>query len=697
MRYEVLHIPTMLQRVSSRSDIGSKPLVASGNGVASFAWVGDEDVFCLLYDPEQDLALKVGIDLSAPQATLGKELANAAKNATDLRKLKELSRLKDIASVKTVKGMVGTAAKLKSLEGLREIAKDTSKAATGGVKGLTKVGTGAVKLTGKVAVGTVKGTTKVAVGTVKGTTRLAGDTVKGTAKVTVSTMKIGVKGTKKAVGGTTKVVGATANMTKKVGNVASFGLLKRRKQKAKNDAGSGLASAEQDDEDEEGQPNTANTPLDIDEAGANNDDPDQLASEQLERKRPWVELRILNPDETSADAPGTQSSLGQLTLRSGNRNPPTVLFGGPVLCVASKLDEHDEGLAYFYTRRKGQDDTRASVYVSSGPAFPCPDLIAWDDEGRLCAVVVQARVAIYLSEEPEFVMLGTTRLGSSSDVDVQVVSIRFIHGVLYCTTRSSVQCIFLGDLEGGICHLDTFTLASSDVPVIPQKSLVTQYSSLTPPTIPMPLNHPMILGYQNGSLMLSTVTGLQAIPLSHPLLRIGSLIGAGHNNRAERWFDAVPEPDHEALATFLDRRGVSEMALQLSGLSLETTVDYCMKYGFTDRLEEVVDIFGLRGLRAIDMGRGVSPNAFGSEGTSLVVCVGAYLLSQGRVELVRRLATECLSSGEDGKKEAFILASLMLSVDGSDSKRVVQRAVEDVNDDDGWLVGSYVRDHVLTS
>ena len=700
MRYEVLHIPTMLQRVSSRSDVGNKPLVASGNGVASFAWVGDEDVFGLLYDPEQDLALKVGIDLSAPQATLGKELANAAKNATDLRKLKELKRLKDIASVKTVKGsaqmLVGTAAKLKSLEGLREIAKDTGKVATGGVKGLTNLGVGTVKLTGKVAVGTVKGTTKVAVGTVKGTTKLAGDTVKGTAKVTVGTVKLGVKGTKKVTKG---AVGGTTKITKSVANVASFGLLKRRQQKAQNEAGSGLASAEHD-EDDEVQPNTANAPLDaVNENGGNDNNEEQLASEQLERKHPWVELRILAPDGTSPDAPGTQSSLGQLTLRSGNRNPPTVLFGGPVLCVASKLDEHDEGLAYFYTRRKGQDDTRASVYVSSGPAFPCPDLIAWDDEGRLCAVVIQSRVAVYLSEEPEFILLGTTRLGSSSDADVQVVSIRFIHGVLYCTTRSSVQCVFLGDLEGGICHLDTFTLVSSDVPVIPQTSLVTEYNSLTPPTIPMPLNHPTILGYQNGSLMLSTVTGLQAIPLNHPLLRIGTLIGAGHHSRAERWFDAVPEQDHEALATFLDRRGVPEMALQLTGLSLETTVDYCMKYGFTDRLEEVVDMFGIRGLRAVDMGRGVSSNSFGLEenGTSVVVCVGAYLLSQGRVELVRRLATECLSSGEDGKKEAFILASLLLSVDGSDSKRVLQRAVEDVDDSSDWLVGNYVREHVLTS
>jgi hypothetical protein len=122
-----------------------------------------------------------------------------------------------------------------------------------------------------------------------------------------------------------------------------------------------------------------------------------------------------------------------------------------------------------------------------------------------------------------------------------------------------------------------------------------------------------------------------------------------------------------------------------------------MRYGHIDRLEEVVDIFGMHGLRSIDMGRGFASSIFGPEehGMSVVVCVGAYMLSQGKVELVRRLATECLGSGEEGKREALILASLLLSVDGSDSKRVIQRAVEDVEPDSDWLVGSYVRHHIL--
>lgn len=198
--------------------------------------------------------------------------------------------------------------------------------------------------------------------------------------------------------------------------------------------------------------------------------------------------------------------------------------------------------------------------------------------------------------------------------------------------------------------------------------------------------------------MVSTVSGIQAVALGFPLLRIGSLIAAGHPQRAEVWFDAVPEDDHEALAAFIERRGAPDLALQLAGVSLETTVDLCMRYGFTERLEEVVEQYGLKGLRSIDMGRGVSANIFGPEdhGASVTVCVGAYLLCQGRVELVRRLATECLSSGDGGKREGFILASLLLSVQGSDSKRVIQRALDNDVKDDDWLVGNFVHDHILS-
>jgi hypothetical protein len=651
MRYEILSVASMMERVTNRTAnlmTGNSPLVASGNGVASFSWVGDDDVFCLLYDPEQDLALKVGVDLNS--GDVGP--ADSTK-MNDLMKLKELARLKTYK--KGVKSMVGTAGKLKSLEGLKDLGKDTGKIGLGAVKGVKKLSMGTVKLTGKVALGTQQTAGKMGAGATKTMTKMAVGSKKGAKKLT-------------------------------------FGWGKKKGQDKKSTQGS-LATAEMD-EDEEDAPVHGNAPIVTFDEG----DADDRGSELLEKKFPWVEMRVLVGADGNTSSV-TASNLGQLTLRSGNRNPPTVLFGGPVLCVGSKLDELDEGLAYFYTKKKGQDEESAAAYVSSGPAFPCPDLVAWDDEGKLCAVIIQGRVSVYLSDEPSFVLLGTTRLRCGSDTSVDIISCRFLHGVLYCTTRSTVQCIFLGDLKGGICHLDSFVLASSEVSTLPSKTIVSDYKSLFPPTIPMPLVHPEVLGYQNGSLVLSTVSGIVAVPLGFPLVRIGSLISAGseHYPKAEKWFDAVPNSDHEILANFLERRGVPELALSLSGISLETIIDMCMRHGYIDRLEEAIEIHGVPGLRAIDMSRGFSSNVFGPEedGASVVVCVGAYLLSQGRVELVRRLATECLDSGEEGKQEAFLLASLLLSVSGSDAKRVIQRAVEDVDPDDGWLVGSFVKQHVL--
>jgi hypothetical protein len=229
------------------------------------------------------------------------------------------------------------------------------------------------------------------------------------------------------------------------------------------------------------------------------------------------------------------------------------VWGGPVLCVASRSEDGGEGHAHFYTRKEGETDDRGSVYASSGPTLPFPDLVAWDDDGSLCAVVVGSRVAIYLSNIPEFVMLGTVRIGSAFDSEACIISAKFVHGVLYCCTASSVHCVFLGDTEEGICRLDTYMLASTDIPATPGRSLTGAYTSLTPPAIPLPLIQPVVLGYQSGSLMVSTARGVHAIPLSHPLMRIGTLL-ALTCPECPKWFDAVPESDHEASA-FLERRG----------------------------------------------------------------------------------------------------------------------------------------------
>lgn len=114
MRYEILHMISLLDMITSRRIPAIKsPMVASGNGgkklnllcghlsaqmrymshsnfeitVASFAWIGDSDVFSLLYNPEQDIALKAGVDLSAPSV---KKLAGGKK----LGKISKLQSLK---------------------------------------------------------------------------------------------------------------------------------------------------------------------------------------------------------------------------------------------------------------------------------------------------------------------------------------------------------------------------------------------------------------------------------------------------------------------------------------------------------------------------------------------------------------------------------------------------------------------------
>jgi hypothetical protein len=208
----------------------------------------------------------------------------------------------------------------------------------------------------------------------------------------------------------------------------------------------------------------------------------------------------------------------------------TDLISGSNLCVASKVNGPNDGAAHFYTLKCGMAEMAASNFVQAGPTLPGPDFVQWDEEGILCALVVQRLVAIYLSRDSEFVLLGNVDLGAPREKNVSVTGLKFVHGVLYRTTQTTVLCVILGDLATDcICHLDTFVLASADGPTMGPTW------SITPPTTPMTLNHPAVLGYQSGSLLVSTVTGmLQVIRIDHPLLRISTLIAAGQMARAER-------------------------------------------------------------------------------------------------------------------------------------------------------------------
>jgi hypothetical protein len=428
----------------------------------------------------------------------------------------------------------------------------------------------------------------------------------------------------------------------------------------------------------------------------------------LDRFMPRVELKVLvgvtaNATELGSVAAATARSLGEISLRGGTRHIPTTLFGGPSLCVASKAKESDGGAAYFYTLRPGNNvELSALNFITSGPTLPYPDFVHWDDEGILCAVVVQGLVSVYLSRDGEFSLLGNVQLGAPGEKGGTVVSLKFVHGVLFCSTKTTVQCVFLGDtLDEGICHLDSFVLSSAEGPVmLPQSSLAPQVALMT-------LNHPTILGYHSGSLLVSALTGVFAISLDNPLLRIGSLIAAGQHSRAQCWFAAIHPIDHESLVNFLDRRGCADLATHLSGVSLGTKVDLCLKYGLTSRLEELVQTYGVKGLRQVDVEKGVSVGIMGQDEHyhSLVVRVGAYLLSEGQLQLVQSMAAKCLDLGEGGKKEAFVLASLLLATaDPTEPRKLLQASVGSKLQDDTaagevlaneYSVSALIRDHVL--
>jgi hypothetical protein len=646
-RYEVLHLPSLLQRVTQRNHPAGQvvspirnPLVASGSGVTCFAWVGDQsdggDVYALLHAPHltEESALHLA---SAPTAALptpegGLVLAHPGVGAGAGNNPNVVSNLANAA----VKG--ATSATLSATKAAKDVTLNATKAAKDVTLTATKAATDA------------------------------------TLKATKMTTKKVTKGVKK-----------------------SFGLFGKKKKSGDNDGPSTITADEDDDEDDLGDgdggtPNLGSVP-------------DPLPSIDgvhknavLYKQRQYVELRSLVPlesqaTELSASIPAaTSSSLGELTLRGGNRNKPWVLFGGPVLIVASRADEEQEGHAHFYTRKHEEPDSKAEAYVSTGPTIPFPDLCEWDEDGALCAVATQNRIAIYLSDPPSFTLLGMLRLPQSS----KIVSIKFVHGVFYCTTWNAVHCVFLGNPKGtGVCHMDMHTLASAALSATTETLVNADYSSIAPPTLPLPLVQPVVLGYQSGSLLLSTSQGIYAVPLSHPILRLGALLAAGQVDRAVKWLDAFPNRDHETLANFLERRGHIELATSLPGLSLETIVDTCMRFGYVGRLEEILEEYGLKGLRAIDLSRGFSSERFGPEPYthSLIVCVGAYLLAHGKVEVARRLATEILRSGEDGRSDAFILASLMHSIDEADASRLIARAVE--GESSLWPIGRFVRDHVL--
>lgn len=276
--------------------------------------------------------------------------------------------------------------------------------------------------------------------------------------------------------------------------------------------------------------------------------------------KPRVELKVLvkvnaacATEFSDSIAAATATFLGTVTLRG--RHPPTCLYGGPLLCISSLSEDSDvsrDGMSYFYSYRLEIDSSssmKASNFVSVGPALPYPDMVVWDDYGQLCCFVIGPRIAIYLASETSFVFIGSAQLGSKADVSPCVQSVKFINGVLYCSTQTSVQAIFIGNLDGdNICQIESFPIASM---AIPPKRLPHVVDPIWQQHVS--LLCPSILGYFRGSLLVSNSSGVQCISLNQVLLRIGCLLSAGYTSKALQWLEQVHPSEQSKLKSFIDR------------------------------------------------------------------------------------------------------------------------------------------------
>lgn len=365
-------------------------------------------------------------------------------------------------------------------------------------------------------------------------------------------------------------------------------------------------------------------------------------------------------------AAATAVSLGPLAVRGGERFVPTSLFGGPALCVGCRsTSDRGDDVAYFYSQRGD-----SSTYVTIGASIPYPDLLIWDEIGKLCAISIGTRVVVYLSDKSRFILLGSVQINGShsSDVEETLLSMKFIHGVLYCSTESSVHAIFLGDIEDDdvVCEMDVFTIATNDVPLYGTD--IPDISSPVPIVAALTLPH--VLGYHSGGLLVSTTSGLRLLSLSHPTIRIGTLLAANLIDKARKWIVAIPKNDHDNLAHFLIRRGHVGAISELNGLSLETYIDLCMRY---ERTDELVHLLGKHGSEIIaetcEWGRDCGHSAF--------FLLGVYMLGKDKIECAKDMITHASVLGiSELLVDAMKLATMVSVADETEGSALLLKVNE---------------------
>ncbi|KAL7510742.1 hypothetical protein ACHAXN_007641 [Cyclotella atomus] len=406
--------------------------------------------------------------------------------------------------------------------------------------------------------------------------------------------------------------------------------------------------------------------------------------------KPYVELKKLAEAQIDAVelaagagvAAATTVDLGRLPVRGGDRSIPTVLFGGPALClgtisISNRSGETsiDNSMSYFYMRKSGAvkaQDEKATSYMTVGPELPYPSLVAWDEEGKLCAMAIGSRVAIYLSQPPNFTLLGgvTISTGSKAGTDGSLISLKFIHGVLYCSTQSSVHVIFLGNLEDNdiVCEMDVFTLATNKVPF----TRTENPDGVCPQPAVTSLMQPHVLAYHCGGLLVSTSSGLRLLPMSHPTLRIGTLLGANLVEKARKWIYAIPSSDHDVMAQFLIRRGRPDLAISdLDGLSVERYIDLCMLYDRADELEYLVVKEGPALVSQIsNWKRGSLQGSY-----SVIFCLGIYFLGKSKLATAKKWTDYALNSGiNEVISDAMKLALYISAADRAEGQELIRKA-----------------------
>ena len=395
------------------------------------------------------------------------------------------------------------------------------------------------------------------------------------------------------------------------------------------------------------------------------------------QSRPQVELYKLAEVKIDAVelaagasvAAATAVSLGPLAVRGGERFIPTSLFGGPALCVGCRSTSDralfGDDVAYFYSQ-KGD----SSTYVTIGTSVPYPDLLIWDEIGKLCAISIGTRVVVYLSDKSRFILLGSVQVNGShsSDVEETLLSMKFIHGVLYCSTESSVHAIFLGDIEDEnvVCEMDVFTIATNSVPLYGTDN--PDISSPVPIVAALTLPH--VLAYHSGGLLVSTTSGLRLLSLSHPTIRIGTLLAANLIDKARKWIVAMPKSNHDNLAHFLIRRGHVGAISELNGLSLETYIDLCIRY---ERTDELVHLLGKHGSEIIaetcEWGRDYGYSAF--------FLLGVYMLGKDKIECAKDMITKATVLGiSELLVDAMKLATMVSVADETEGSALLLKVNE---------------------